>query len=425
MSILSRNDWTKLMIASLLMCLVFSFGALAQSKNDPLLDEKAVSAFVEKLKEELPKSVKNKDQVTEITNKWDARKDLVGNTEDRILRLLFIDLRAVVKERGEQLRIWGELSKLVSKPITTPIKCSDGLVKGSDGSCVLPVYAFRRNNINLEEIGDLEKQHNWSIASREQVTAAWEKGVLDEFAFLMIDTGDFCVPIQKDVNSFKRGTNCGDNRGNQGFLYVHNYTSMEEAAFFKIEDEGYSGIKLVIEGFHIRENVQYGGGGIINSYLRHVPYIGEKWNPDLMFKFYIWRFEPAGDGYYYIKCWIDQRQLSASKISERFKVSKELGEFIKEFMIDKFDDAIVAGDVADNNLYLQAPNGRDNAKWKLVPLGNNKFHIIDKKHGLALVGGDKADGKIYHQAPNGRANAIWNITLVSGNKDIPKEIKVP
>ena len=94
-------------------------------------------------------------------------------------------------------------------------------------------------------------------------------------------------------------------------------------------------------------------------------------------------------------------------------------------MIDKFDDAIVAGDVADNNLYLQAPNGRDNAKWKLVPLGNNKFHIIDKKHGLALVGGDKADGKIYHQAPNGRANAIWNITLVSGNKDIPKEIKVP
>ena len=110
MSILSRNDWTKLMIASLLMCLVFSFGALAQSKNDPLLDEKAVSAFVEKLKEELPKSVKNKDQVTEITNKWDARKDLVGNTEDRILRLLFIDLRAVVKERGEQLRIWGELT---------------------------------------------------------------------------------------------------------------------------------------------------------------------------------------------------------------------------------------------------------------------------------------------------------------------------
>ena len=106
-----------------------------------------------------------------------------------------------------------------------------------------------------------------------------------------------------------------------------------------------------------------------------------------------WKFEPAGDGYYYI-----------------------FNSFVNK--------AIVAGDNADNNIYFQDPNGRDNAKWKLVPLGNNKFHITDKKHGRSLVAGDHADGNIYHQVSNGRRIAIWHITLLYGDLNIPKEIKV-
>lgn len=459
MSISFGVNWTKLVIVSLLMCLMFGFAALAQqTTQEKPLNEDAVAELVDGLSEVVSELVEDEDQATAIFDKWDAHEDLVGKTKTQILRLLFADVKSVATDKKTQDSIWAEWTKgnaqttvtqptpkppITAKPVPTPTqistqKCPDGKIKGSDGSCVQPVYAFKRDGITDEDIDELSRYHSWRIAYRTEVTTAWEKGVLDEFAFLKIYGGDFCVPIQKDVNSFKRGTNCGDNRGNQGFLYVHKYTSMEESAFFKIEDEGYSGAKLVIEGVLISNVINTGRGLDGESYnLRHVPYIGEKRAKDILNKFYIWRFEPTGDGYYYIKPYFDLRKLNASEISEKLQIrlnaseisekqqiGKEEGEMFKRLTEEGYDFAIVAGDVADNNLYIQRPNGRDNAKWKLVPLGNNKFYIVDKKHGLAIVGGEKADGHLYHQAPNGRKNAIWNITLASGNLDIPKEIKV-
>jgi Ricin-type beta-trefoil lectin domain-like len=168
-------------------------------------------------------------------------------------------------------------------------------------------------------------------------------------------------------------------------------------ALFKFEDDGYSGSVLAIlytesEQYNCREekcpqgaschtftNCDKRGAGF-----RHRAYQSVYGD---------WRFEPAGEGYYYIFLGTTQR-------------------------------AIVAGDNADNRVYFQAPNGRDNAKWKLVPLGDNRFYITDKKHGLSLAAGNNADGNIYHQAPNGRRNAIWRITYLVGEFDIPTEIKV-
>lgn len=167
-------------------------------------------------------------------------------------------------------------------------------------------------------------------------------------------------------------------------------------ALFKFEDDGYSGSVLAIlhtewEEYNCRDEKCPPGSSCHtfrncdrrSAGFRHRTY--ESMAGD-------WRFEPAGEGYYYI-------------------------------LQNRSQMAIVAGDNADNNIYFQAPNGRDNAKWKLVPLGNNRFYITDKKHGRSLVAGNNPDGNIYHQAPNGRRNAIWKITYILGELNIPSEIK--
>ena len=86
--------------------------------------------------------------------------------------------------------------------------------------------------------------------------------------------------------------------------------------------------------------------------------------------------------------------------------------------------ALAAGNIYDGHVYHQQPNNRDNAKWRLVEKANNKYQIIDKKHGKALVGGDVFDGKVYHQDPGLRSNALWNLTVIDGaqNRIAPKEI---
>jgi len=87
---------------------------------------------------------------------------------------------------------------------------------------------------------------------------------------------------------------------------------------------------------------------------------------------------------------------------------------------------IVAGNSYDGHIYHQAPNNRDNAKWKLVEKGDNKFQLIDKKWGKAIVGGNNYDGHLYHQDPGLRTNAIWNLTIIDGlgNRKAPKEIVI-
>ncbi|MGE0245691.1 MAG: hemopexin repeat-containing protein [Pyrinomonadaceae bacterium] len=98
--------------------------------------------------------------------------------------------------------------------------CGTGYIAGSDGSCVLEVKFYQRDNMSAAEARDMAARNGWSLATREQVITAWEKAKLHVFAFARTSSGDMCVPIQSNVNNFTRGPNCGDNRGNQGFLYV-------------------------------------------------------------------------------------------------------------------------------------------------------------------------------------------------------------
>ncbi len=241
-------DWTKIIIASLLLCLMFSFNAFAQNET---LDEDSAAALIEELIEDLEKEVTNERIVNKVIEKWESR-DLAGKTKMQAINSFFGDMLSSGVDpstAGKLMSIWTTRFKKTNvegpkptpepketpetedepeptpQPKKTPVQvsaqnCEEGFVAGSDRSCVRQVMAYLKDNIANTEIQQLTAQNGWAVATRQQVTTAWEKGVLDQFAFLRIDTGDYCVPIQKDVNSFKRGTNCGDNRGNQGFLYV-------------------------------------------------------------------------------------------------------------------------------------------------------------------------------------------------------------
>lgn len=59
----------------------------------------------------------------------------------------------------------------------------------------------------------------------------------------------------------------------------------------------------------------------------------------------------------------------------------------------------------------------DEAKWALFPMyegpgGDLAVTIKDCKHSRALVAGDPPDGTIYHEEPNGRMNAFWTLVAV-------------
>lgn len=101
-----KNNWTDLIIASLLMCLIFCFGVAAQTKDDPPLDEEAVSALVDELKEGLPEFIEDEDTVNKITEKWDAREDLAGKTRYEIIKLFKEDIESVLTDKKLILKIW-------------------------------------------------------------------------------------------------------------------------------------------------------------------------------------------------------------------------------------------------------------------------------------------------------------------------------
>lgn len=75
----------------------------------------------------------------------------------------------------------------------------------------------------------------------------------------------------------------------------------------------------------------------------------------------------------------------------------------------KHNRCFVSGNVADGQIYHQAPEERLNAQWQFVPAESGYYYIYDRKHGKALVASDNGDGMVYHQDPAGRPNAQWKL----------------
>ncbi|MEZ7196678.1 hypothetical protein [Pseudodesulfovibrio karagichevae] len=75
------------------------------------------------------------------------------------------------------------------------------------------------------------------------------------------------------------------------------------------------------------------------------------------------------------------------------------------------DYAIVAGDKADNHVYFQKPDGRENAQWCFKDVGNGTYTICDKLHQRCLAAGESADNHLYHQSDTNRLMAKWEAAI--------------
>ncbi len=94
-----RFNWTKVLIAFFLFCLMFNFSALAQTNLSEPLDEEGLGALAEKLKSALAEVVEDEETQTSITEKWDARMEkLVGKTAKQVVDLLLADVKSVIKD---------------------------------------------------------------------------------------------------------------------------------------------------------------------------------------------------------------------------------------------------------------------------------------------------------------------------------------
>lgn len=121
----SGITWTKLVIGLGLICLMLSFGALAQTNPEKPLDEDAVSELFGELTAGLTSVIEDEAQIDAITQKWDAREDLVGKTKAQILKLLFDDVKSVVKDQQTQNKIWSTWNQneeiAVQAPVEKPV----------------------------------------------------------------------------------------------------------------------------------------------------------------------------------------------------------------------------------------------------------------------------------------------------------------
>ncbi len=85
---------------------------------------------------------------------------------------------------------------------------------------VKAVKFYSRASLTLAQARNIAAQNGWELATPAQVVAAWQNKGLNAFAYGMTSNGTYCVPIQQNNGSFRRGHNCGVSGGNQGFLYV-------------------------------------------------------------------------------------------------------------------------------------------------------------------------------------------------------------
>ncbi|PYS47942.1 MAG: hypothetical protein DMF68_14685 [Acidobacteria bacterium] len=97
------------LLAITLLCgaMAKSYAGVMPGQPAPPLKPEGVNALVDRLKPSLPKFITDKDQIKQIEEKWEARKEsLNGKYEDDAMQLLFDDVKSVVKDIETQNKIW-------------------------------------------------------------------------------------------------------------------------------------------------------------------------------------------------------------------------------------------------------------------------------------------------------------------------------
>lgn len=108
--IFRRINWTTSVIAFVIICSVFSFGAIAQTKQGKPMDAKSLAALIEELKGVVSRTASDEINARSVGERWDARKDLAGKTKQEVIKLLFEDVKSIIKDSGTQYQIYSIFS---------------------------------------------------------------------------------------------------------------------------------------------------------------------------------------------------------------------------------------------------------------------------------------------------------------------------
>ena len=110
------DTWTLTIKGEIVSQIVSGPNVPNQTKPKELLNAEAVTALLDKLKEGLLDLIDDEAQVEAISEKWDAREDLVGKPKAQILKMLFADVKSVIKDKETQDNIWSNWMEAGSKP---------------------------------------------------------------------------------------------------------------------------------------------------------------------------------------------------------------------------------------------------------------------------------------------------------------------
>jgi hypothetical protein len=116
----TRINWTKLIGALVLSCSISSFSAMAQTDSDKPMDAKSLTVLVEELKEVVAKTAPDEKEAALVAERWDRRKDLAGKTKKDVIKLLFEDVKSVIKDSGTQYQIYSIFSFYKRIPDESP-----------------------------------------------------------------------------------------------------------------------------------------------------------------------------------------------------------------------------------------------------------------------------------------------------------------
>jgi hypothetical protein len=103
-------SWIKLIVAVALSCSISGFSAMAQTDSVKPLDARSLTALVEELKGVVANFSPNEKDAALVAEKWERRKDLAGKTKSDVIKLLYGDVKAVIKDSGVLYQIYSIFS---------------------------------------------------------------------------------------------------------------------------------------------------------------------------------------------------------------------------------------------------------------------------------------------------------------------------
>ncbi|MEZ5003820.1 MAG: discoidin domain-containing protein [Chitinophagales bacterium] len=102
---------------------------------------------------------------------------------------------------------------------TLTFNCDEGFWGTSTG-CYLRIYYQNEGGLSLEQARERCAVNDWVLASPQEIQEAWDRKLLDVYAFGMMEDGRLAVPVQTDHPTISKGTNIGIQGQSQGFFYA-------------------------------------------------------------------------------------------------------------------------------------------------------------------------------------------------------------